>query len=84
MNRKRVKRDHWNYTVRENRTVVKHGITSDPCQRFTQMKKEGLKFTSMCTDPVAISKETALKRERERINAYQKSHRGRKPRYNKI
>jgi len=79
-----AKRDHWNYTVRDGRTVVKHGITSKPCQRLTQMKNKGRNFTSMCLDSVAVSKETALKRERNRIKTYQKNHRGRKPRYNKV
>jgi hypothetical protein len=78
-----AKRDHWNYTLRDGRKVVKHGITSDPCQRFTQMKNKRRRFTSMCLDPVPVTKKTALKRERNRIQTYQKTHKGRKPRYNK-
>ena len=83
MAKRRVKQDHWNYTLRDGRKIVKHGITTDPCQRFNQMKDKGLRFSSMCIDPVAISKKTAFKREKERIEAYKRSHRGRKPRYNK-
>lgn len=81
MAKRRARQDHWNYTLRDGRTVVKHGITSDPCQRHAQMKK--LRFSSMCIDPVAVSKETAFKREKCRIKTHQRSHRGRKPRYNK-
>jgi len=47
------------------------------------MENAGLKFTSMTKDPIAVSKETALKREKERVEAYQRSHKGRKPKYNK-
>jgi len=80
---RRTKQDHWNYTLRDGRLIVKHGITTDPCERFTQMENKGLRFTSMCLDPVAVSQKTALKREKKRIKVHQRSHRGRKPRYNK-
>jgi len=80
---RRAKQDHWNYTLRDGRSVVKHGITADPCERYIQMKNKGLRFTSMCLDPVAVSKNTALRREKWRVKAHQGSHRGRKPRYNK-
>lgn len=83
MAKKRAKRDHHNYVLRDRRFVVKHGITTSPNQRMVQMENEGLRFTSMCIDPVAVSEETARKREKERVNAHQKSHKGRKPRYNK-
>jgi len=47
------------------------------------MKSEGLKFTSMTLDPIAVSEETAREGEAERIATYEKSH-GKKPKYNKI
>ena len=81
--KKRVKQDHWNYTLRDGRRVVKHGITTNPEEREIQMENAGLKFTSMTKDQIAVSKETALKREKERVEAYQRSHKARKPRYNK-
>jgi len=80
----RVKQNHWNYTLRKDKKVVKHGITSNVPQRLTQMKNKGLRFTTIYVDPRAVSKETALKRERKRITTYQKNHGGRKPRYNKV
>jgi len=83
MAKRRAKQDHWNYTLRDRRSVVKHGVTTNPCQRLTQMENKGMRFTSMCLDPVAVSKKTALKREEKRIKAYKRNHRGRKPRYNK-
>lgn len=62
---------------------MKHGITNNPDRRAIEMENQGLRFTSMTVDPVSVSKETALKREKERIESYQRSHKGRKPRYNK-
>lgn len=83
MARRRARQEHWNYTLRDGRFVVKHGVTTKPNQRMVQMENKGLRFTSMIIDPVAVSEKTALKREKERLKAYQRSHRGRKPRYNK-
>lgn len=78
---RRAKQDHYNYTLRDGRFIVKYGITTDPAERLTQMKRK--RFTSMTVDPVAVSEKTARKREKKRIKAYQRSHKGRKPRYNK-
>ena len=83
LGKKRAKQDHHNYVLRDGRFVVKHGITTDPNQRVVQMENEGKQFTSMIIDPVAVSEETARKREEERVEAYQKNHKGKKPRYNK-
>jgi len=83
MTKKRTKQNYHNYTLRKGRLVVKHGITDDPERRLDEMKNEGLQFTSMTLDTIAVSEETARKREEERIKAYQKSH-GKKPKYNKI
>lgn len=83
MAKKRAKQDHHNYVLRDGRFVVKHGITTDPDERKVQMENERLRFTSMTIDPVAVSEETARKREKERVKAHQKSHKGKKPRYNK-
>jgi len=84
LGRKRVKQDHYNYVLRDGRIVVKHGITTNPNQRMVQMENRGLRFTSMRIDPMAVSEETARKREEKRIRAYQRSHRSKKPRYNKV
>ena len=81
--KKRVKQNYYNYTLRDGRFVVKHGITNDPNRRAVEMENKGLKFKSMVIDPVAVSEETARKREKERVESYQKSHNGRKPKYNK-
>ena len=83
MARRRAKRDHYTYTLRDGRFIVKYGITTNPNQRMVQMENKGLRFTSMTINPIPVSKETALKREEEKIKAYQRGHKGRKPRYNK-
>ena len=83
MAKRRATQDHWNYTLRDGRFIVKHGITTNPYGRAVQMENKGLRFTSMIIDPVAVSEKTARKREKWRIRAHQRSHRGRKPRYNK-
>lgn len=83
MGKKRARQTHWNYTLRDGRNVVKHGITTRPYTRAVEMENKGLKFTSMTIDSVAVSEETAREREAERIEAHQRSHGGRKPRYNK-
>ena len=80
---RRAKQDYYNYTLRDGRFIVKHGITTEPRERFDQMKSKGLRFTSMCVDSVAVSEKTARKREKQRIKTHERSHTGRKPRYNK-
>lgn len=81
--KKRVKQDHYNYVLRDGRIIVKYGMTSGPNRRLVEMENKGLRFTSMTTDPVAVSKKTAREREKKRIKMYQRSHEGGKPRYNK-
>lgn len=82
--KKRAKQNCHNYTLRDGRIVVKHGTTCRrPTVRKEEMKSSGLRFSTMIRDSIAVSKKTALKREKERIRAYQKSHKGRNPRYNK-
>lgn len=83
MGKKRAKRDHWNYELRDGHRIVKHGITTNTDERFIQMENQGLRFTSMLIDPVPVSKDTALKRERERVERYRRTHGGRRPRYNR-
>lgn len=80
---RRAKQNYYNYTLRDGRRVVKHGVTNNPYRRTVEMENQKLRLTSVIIDPVAVSERTARKREIERIKAYQRSHRRRKPRYNK-
>jgi len=79
---RRAKRDTVNYTLRRGRKVVYKGITKNPKKRASDHKRSGKKFTSMTTS-VKVSRKTAMKREKARLKSYKKSHRGRRPRYNK-
>ena len=83
MGKKRAKRNYRNYTLRDGRKTVKHGITNDPDRRLQEIENEGLKFTSMILDPVSVSEQTARQREQERVESHQRSHKGKKPKYNK-
>lgn len=77
------KRTYYNYVLRDGKRVVYYGITANPKKRAIEIKNKGLRFTSMIIDPIALSEKTAREREKERIETYQKSHKGRNPRYNK-
>jgi hypothetical protein len=79
LGRKRSKRDYWNYTLRDGRYVVKHGITNDPDRRLHELEIEGEKFTSMIFDRFPVSENTARQREQARIDAYRRSHKGKTP-----
>lgn len=80
---RRAKQNYYNYTLRDSRRVVKHGITNNPYRRTVEMENQKRRFTSLIINPVAVSEGTARKREAERIKTFQRSHKGRKPRYNK-
>jgi hypothetical protein len=83
MGKKRAKREYWNYTLRDGKYIVKHGITKNPGRRLQELETEDLNFTSMVLDRVSVSENTARQREQERIESYQRSHKGKKPKYNK-
>ena len=80
--KKRSKRDTVNYTLRQGRKTVYHGITNNPSRRRSEHKASGKRFTSMTTS-TKVSRSTARKRESSRISSHKQSHHGRKPRYNK-
>ena len=81
--KRRTKQNYHGYTLRDGRFIVKYGITNNPRRREIEMENKGLKFSSITLDPMAISKKTALKREKEKVETYKRSHKGRKPKYNK-
>ena len=83
MVRKRSKRNYRNYTLRDGRFVVKHGITKNPDRRLQEMETEGLRFTSMIFDRYPVTEDTARQREQDRVEAYRRGHKGKNPKYNK-
>jgi predicted GIY-YIG superfamily endonuclease len=78
------KRNWTRYILRNKGEIVYFGITSRdyPEYRIQQHKDEGKKFTSHEIIKPIVTEEGARKWEKERINAYRKSH-GKPPRYNK-
>lgn len=79
MGKKRAKRDTYLYELKDRRKTVYIGITDDPKRREQEHRDEGKKFTKMKVN-FPCSKDTAIKREQERIEQYKRSHRGKKPR----
>lgn len=77
----RAKRDTYPYALKDGNKVVYYGITNDTQRRKQEHRDAGMRFTRMERDNVC-SRETALKREQNRIKRYQRNHGGRKPRYN--
>jgi predicted GIY-YIG superfamily endonuclease len=77
-------RNTYRYILREGRKIVQFGITNGPLDRVNEHAADGKRFTSMTIVGPSVSRGTALDWERGRIETYQASHNGRRPRYNKI
>lgn len=77
-------RDTYRYVLRDARRIVQYGITDDPDARASEHEQGGKRFTSMTVVGPAVTRDSALDWERERIEVYQQSHIGRMPRYNKV
>jgi predicted GIY-YIG superfamily endonuclease len=78
------KRDTYRYVLRDGRQVVQFGISNDPEARVYEHSGDRKRFTSMTVVGPGVTRESALDWERSRIDAYQRTHDGRRPRYNKI
>lgn len=72
------------YILRDGREIVQFGITNGPLDRAEQHARDGKRFTTMSVVSPAVTRDSALDWERERIESYQHSHGGKKPRYNKV
>jgi|GEM_PF-680046 len=80
---KRAKRDTYRYELKDGRNVVYRGITKDPDKRFDEHRQDK-RFTDMWIVGPAVSEKTARKWERQSLQSYRRSHRGKFPKYNKI
>jgi predicted GIY-YIG superfamily endonuclease len=78
---RRAERDTYNYTLRDGRKVVYHGITNDPDRRLREQENSGKRFTSMCLG-TKVTRSTAEAREQRRLTNYRYKN-GKNPRYNK-
>jgi len=76
-------RDTRRYVLRDGRQIVQFGVTSGPLDREEHLR-DGKRFTSMTVVGPAVTRDTALNWERGRIEGYQRTHEGKRPRYNKV
>ncbi len=80
----RIPRDTYNYTLTgRHGEDLYHGITNNPERREAQHRASGRRFVNLVCDPFPCPRDTALRRERDRIETY-KRNQGRKPKYNRV
>lgn len=74
------------YVLRNRNKIVYFGITSReyPESRLQQHVDDGKGFTSSEVLSPVVTEGGAKKWEKERIEGYRRSHRGKAPRYNKV
>jgi hypothetical protein len=77
-------RDTFRYVLRDGREVVQYGISDHPEARAYSHEINGKRFTGMSVVGPAVTRESAQGWERDMIEAYERSHGGKKPRYNKV
>lgn len=76
-------RDCYNYDLKQGKKKVYSGITNDPERRLKEHNADGKKFSHMLVSGFAVKKETAKKREEEKLKIYRDGHNGGNPKYNK-
>lgn len=77
-------RDTYRYVLRDGRLIVQYGISDHPEVRAYNHELDGKRFTGLTVIDPAVTRESAQDWERDMIEAYQRSHGGKKPRYNKV
>lgn len=76
-------RDTWLYELKDGNEIVYYGISQDPDKRAIEHGNAGKRFTHINVRSVALTRESAEKREKREIQRYQRQHGGRSPKYNK-
>ena len=84
VSRKMASRSSHRYILRDGRTIVQFGITNGAIDRAMEHLRSGKRFTTMTVIGPAVTRDTALDWERDRIEGYQRTHDGKRPRYNKM
>jgi hypothetical protein len=79
-----ISRDTHRYILRDGRKIVQFGITNGAIDRAMEHLRDHKRFTSINVVGPAVTRDTALDWERDRIENYQRTHGGSRPRYNKI
>jgi predicted GIY-YIG superfamily endonuclease len=77
-----TKRDTYNYNLYDGKKKVYVGITDNPDRREQEHIQDNKRFTRMDVQKPAVSRNTALEREQEALERFQRSHGGRTPKYN--
>lgn len=77
------KRDHYRYTLWDGPELVYIWITDNPKRREAEHEIEGKHFTRMKIEGPVVTKESAERCEKERLEKYCKNRGGKSPRYNK-
>ena len=77
-------RDTFRYVLRDGREVVQYGISDHPEVRAYNHELDGKRFTGISVVGPAVTRESAQEWERDMIEAYQRRHGDKKPRYNKV
>jgi predicted GIY-YIG superfamily endonuclease len=74
-------RDCWVYELKDGGKIVYYGISCNPERRVPQHRNK--RFTHGNVISVGLTRPSALRRETEQIQRYQRQHGGRPPKYNK-
>jgi predicted GIY-YIG superfamily endonuclease len=77
-------RDTHRYILRDGHHIVQFGITNGALDRAQEHLRGKKRFTTMTVVGPAITRNSALDWERERIETYQRTHDGKRPRYIKM
>ncbi len=72
------------YILRDGRRLVQLGITNGALDRATEHLRARKRFTTMYVLGPAVTRDSALDWERDRTQGYQRTHRGRRPRHNRV
>ena len=75
-------RNHRRYELFKGNRLVYVGITNNHDRREQEHESEGKQFSRMDLVGPTVTKETAQKWERERLETYRKNHKGENPKYN--
>ena len=77
------KHDNVLYALKQGNKIVYFGTTNNRERREQEHKDNGKKFSKMEILSRRMTEEGAKRKEAEKIKAYKKNNRGKKPKYNK-
>lgn len=78
----RRKRDHKRYTLWDGRKVVYIGIAHEPSRAEEEHRAKGWKFSRMQSEGPAVTRDSALMWQHQRLEGYRHHHGRRNPKYN--